>query len=41
MKLQMERNSKIELVTTFDDKIVPIEVKSGNRIKTKSLVQYF
>ena len=35
-----ERNSEIEFLTTFDDKIVPIEVKSGSRTKAKSLAQY-
>ncbi|MCD6396190.1 MAG: ATP-binding protein [Spirochaetaceae bacterium] len=36
----MERNSEIEFLTTFNDKIVPIEVKSGSRTKAKSLAQY-
>lgn len=35
-----ERNSEIEFLITFDDKIVPIEVKSGSRTKAKSLAQY-
>ena len=35
-----ERNSEIEFLTTFDDNIVPIEVKSGSRTKAKSLAQY-
>ena len=36
----MERNSEIEFLTTFDNIIVPIEVKSGSRTKAKSLAQY-
>ena len=35
-----ERNSEIEFLTTLDDKIIPIEVKSGSRTKAKSLTQY-
>lgn len=35
-----ERNSEIEYLHTVKGKIIPIEVKSGNRTKAKSLVVY-
>ncbi len=35
-----ERNSEIEFVIIYDGKIVPVEVKSGRRTKSKSLQQY-
>ena len=35
-----ERNSEIEFLLVLDGEIVPVEVKSGNRTKAKSLQQY-
>jgi predicted AAA+ superfamily ATPase len=35
-----ERNSEIEFLRVLDGEIVPVEVKSGNRTKAKSLQQY-
>ena len=35
-----ERNSEIEFLRMIKGKIVPVEVKSGNRTKAKSLQQY-
>jgi predicted AAA+ superfamily ATPase len=34
------RNSEIEFLIEFDSKIIPIEVKSGNRTQAKSLNEY-
>ncbi len=35
-----ERNSEIEYLHLLEDKIIPVEVKSGNRTKAKSLAVY-
>jgi predicted AAA+ superfamily ATPase len=35
-----ERNSEIEFLINYDNKIIPVEVKSGLRTKAKSLQQY-
>ena len=35
-----ERNSEIEFLLLKDDQIIPVEVKAGQRTKTKSLQQY-
>ncbi|NOX88674.1 MAG: DUF4143 domain-containing protein [Calditrichaeota bacterium] len=35
-----ERNSEIEFLIVKEDRIIPVEVKSGIRTKTKSLRQY-
>jgi len=36
----IERNSEIEFIKDFEDCIIPVEVKSGKRTKSKSLRQY-
>ena len=35
-----ERNSEIEFLLTFDDQVVPVEVKSGLRTRSQSLRQF-
>ncbi|MCK4799193.1 MAG: ATP-binding protein [Spirochaetes bacterium] len=35
-----ERNAEIEFIYSFDNKIIPIEVKSGKRTKSQSLKSY-